>query len=269
MQLHAPEKNNLCRRRRSGAAFWAVLCHASFAVAIGMMIYAIYNGMQAGWGTLSGPWRWLANAFLVLQFPLLHSFLLSRSGRPWLKRLAPADFGEALATTTYVTIASLQVILLFALWSPGGVVWWEAEGGTRILLSLLYAVAWLLLFKAMADAGLGLQMGTIGWRAVWKHVKPFYPPMPAGGLFRLCRQPIYLSFALTLWTVPVWTPDQLFLAVSLTCYCLIGPLFKEERFKRMYRAEFEHYRRHVPYWLPWPKRRAAADTQRTDAANAQ
>jgi methanethiol S-methyltransferase len=267
MQLHSPENNNL-RRQKSVAVIWAVLCHATFAVAVAMMIYVMYTGMQAGWGTLRGPWRWVANALLILQFPLLHSFLLSWPGRPWLKWLAPAGLGEPLATTTYVTIASLQVILLFALWSPGGIVWWEAEGASRIFLSLLYATAWLLLFKSMADAGLGLHMGAIGWRAVWKNVKPVYPPMPSTGLFRLCRQPIYVSFALTLWTVPVWTPDQLFLAVSLTCYCLIGPLFKEARFKRMYRAEFENYRRQVPYWLPWPRRRAA-DAETTDAADAQ
>ena len=37
---------------------------------------------------------------------------------------------------------------------------------------------------------------------------------------RLIRQPIQVAFALTLWTPPVWTPDQLVLAVSFTAYCL-------------------------------------------------
>jgi protein-S-isoprenylcysteine O-methyltransferase Ste14 len=270
MPLHAPEKNNAFRlRRRYIAVLWGALCHASFAIAIAMMIYAMYAGMQAGSGTLHGPWRWLANALLILQFPLLHSLLLTPPGRRWLQRLAPAGFGEPLVTTSYVTIASLQVILLFALWSPGDIVWWKAEGYMRIFLSLLYAAAWLLLFKSIADAGLGLQIGTIGWRAVWKDVKPVYPPMPSNGLFRLCRQPIYVSFALTLWTVPVWTPDQLFLAASLTCYCLVGPLFKEERFKQMYKAEFEDYRRRIPYWLPRSRPRAAPNAETTDGANAQ
>jgi protein-S-isoprenylcysteine O-methyltransferase Ste14 len=76
--------------------------------------------------------------------------------------------------------------------------------------------------------------------------------MPSHGLFRFCRQPIYASFALTVWTVPVWTPDQLFVALTLTVYCLIGPLFKEQRFKKMYQTDFDEYQRRVPYWLPWP-----------------
>ena len=270
MPSHTLQKNNFGDwHRRSAALIWGVLCHAAFVLAVALMIYVMYTGMQAAWGTLQGPWRWLANALLILQFPLLHSFLLTPAGRRLLKRLAPAGFGEPLATTTYVAIASFQVILLFALWSPGGTVWWQAEGVARIMLSLLYATAWLLLFKSIADAGLGLHLGTIGWRAVWKDVRPVYPPMPSSGLFHLCRQPIYLSFALTLWTVPVWTPDQLFLAVPLTCYCLFGPLLKEKRFNKMYKAEFEDYRRRVPYWLPRPKSRAGAVTEKTDATAAQ
>jgi protein-S-isoprenylcysteine O-methyltransferase Ste14 len=263
MPSHSPGEDALARRRRKAVAvIWGVLCHAAFVAAVALMIYVMFTGMQAAWGTLQGPWRWFANALLILQFPLLHSFLLSSPGRKWLQRLAPAGLGAALATTTYVAVASLQVILLFTLWSPGGVVWWRAEGFARVVLSALYATAWLLLLKSIADASLGLHLGSIGWRAVWKNVKPVYPPMPSTGLFRLCRQPIYLSFALTLWTGPVWTPDQLFLAVPLTCYCLVGPLFKENRFKKIYQAEFEEYRRRVPYWLPRPRTRARTDAER-------
>jgi methanethiol S-methyltransferase len=256
-------------RRRPIALLWGVLCHVAFIIAIAMMIYSMYGGMQTGWGSLHGGWRWLGNALLILQFPLLHSFLLTPHGRRWLKRLAPAGFGEPLATTTYVLIASLQVMLLFALWSPGGTVWWEAHGPARLVLSLLYAAAWLLLFKSIADASLGLHLGWIGWRAVWRNTKPVYPPMPSTGVFRLCRQPIYLCFALTLWTVPVWTPDQLFLAVPLTWYCLVGPLLKEERFRKTYRGQFEDYQRRVPYWLPRPAPRAAREDRTSHAAHAQ
>ena len=129
MQSDSPGEDVFARRRRkSVAVIWGVLCHAAFVAAVALMIYVMYTGMQAAWGTLQGPWRWLANALLILQFPLLHSFLLSSPGRQWLQRLAPAGLGSALATTTYVAVASLQVILLFTLWSPGGVVWWRAEG---------------------------------------------------------------------------------------------------------------------------------------------
>jgi protein-S-isoprenylcysteine O-methyltransferase Ste14 len=74
--------------------------------------------------------------------------------------------------------------------------------------------------------------------------------MPTQGLFRLIRQPIYVAFALTLWLVPVWTPDQLALAVSYTAYCLFAPRFKERRFAARYGAKFDAYKATVPFILP-------------------
>jgi protein-S-isoprenylcysteine O-methyltransferase Ste14 len=74
--------------------------------------------------------------------------------------------------------------------------------------------------------------------------------MPTLGLFRLIRQPIYVAFALTLWTVPVWTPDQLVLAVCYTAYCLLAPRLKERRFAARYGDQFQRYRRTIPYVVP-------------------
>jgi 2-polyprenyl-6-hydroxyphenyl methylase/3-demethylubiquinone-9 3-methyltransferase len=120
-------------------------------------------------------------------------------------------------------------------------------------VSGLYIGAWLLLLKAISDAGLALQTGFLGWWAVANDRKPVYPPMPATGLFRLVRQPIYVAFALTLWTVPTWTPDQLTVALVLTTYCLVGPLLKEQRFRQRFGRTFLAYAVRVPYWLPWPR----------------
>jgi methanethiol S-methyltransferase len=74
--------------------------------------------------------------------------------------------------------------------------------------------------------------------------------MPTRGLFRVIRQPIYVAFALTLWAVPVWTPDQLALALSLTAYCLLAPRLKERRFAARYGDRFHAYQAAVPYALP-------------------
>src|SRR5262249_9285760 len=134
-----------------------------------------------------------------------------------------------------------------------GIVWWRATGGLRVALLILYASAWLLLAKSIIDAGASVQTGYLGWRAVLRGMRPVYPPMPRTGLFRICRQPIYLAFALTLWTVPVWTPDQLVLAFCLTTYCALGPLLKERRFRQLFGADFEQFARETPYFLPWPR----------------
>ena len=241
------------RREQIVALAYGVCCHTLFVLGVGTMMVAMAFGMSRCRGTLPPPWREVADGFLLLQFPLAHSFLLSRGGRKVLGRLAPLGLGTRLSTTTYAAIASVQVGLLFALWTPSGMVWWRAEGPWLAVTGVLYVTAWLLLLKSIVDAGFPLQVGLLGWWAVARGKRPVYPPMPQRGLFRLCRQPIYVAFALTLWTVPWWTPDQLVVAGVLTVYCVLGPLLKEARFQRVFGDEFARYRRRVPYWLPWPR----------------
>jgi protein-S-isoprenylcysteine O-methyltransferase Ste14 len=255
--------------RQAIAIFYGALCHFCFAVGVGTMVLMMFYGMSQSFGTLVPPWRWIANVALLAQFPVVHSFLLSAKGRAVLARLAPSGTGTVLSPTTYVIISSIQILALFALWSPTGIIWWQAEGASLAAMTCLYAMAWLLLGKSMADAGLSLQIGLLGWWALIRNKKPVYPRMPDSGLFRLSRQPIYVTFTLTLWTVPTWTPDQLIVAVTLTLYCLIGPLFKEARFRRIHGAAFDAYCKHVPYWLPWPRPARPAPSKVPETQDAQ
>src|SRR5262245_53099252 len=103
-----------------------------FIIGVGAMIVAMYFGMARSLGRVPAPWSVLVNAFLLIQFPLAHTFLLSAKGLSWLGRLAPRQIGSRLTTTTYATIASIQVLLLFTFWSPSGVIWWRAEGAVLI-----------------------------------------------------------------------------------------------------------------------------------------
>ncbi|MEL6264397.1 MAG: isoprenylcysteine carboxylmethyltransferase family protein [Pseudomonadota bacterium] len=231
------------------ALAWGALCHLAFAAGVGAMIVAMWFGMSESLGTVPWPWAALANALLILQFPLAHSLLLTPRGGRLLARLAPRH-GATLATTTFATIASLQLLALFVLWTPSGIVWWRAEGAMLWVMGVLYAGSYVLLMKASMDAGAEVQSGLLGWSSLARGVAPRFPDMPETGLFRVVRQPIYVSFALTLWTVPVWTPDQLALAVAYTAYCLFGPRLKERRFRARYGPRFEAYRARVPYWLP-------------------
>ncbi len=247
------------KRSRSGeislAAVYGLICHSVFVLGVGAMVVSMFFGMSRSLGSLPEPWSIVANAALLLQFVVLHSVLLTAWGRRALARLAPADLGRDLASTTYATIAAAQALALFALWTPSGVVWWRADGAFFWILTAAYAGSWALLMKSMLDAGIALQSGLLGWWSVLRGVRPVYPDMPTTGLFRIVRQPIYAAFALTLWTTPVWTPDQLAVAVTLTLYCLVGPIFKERRFKRFFGQRFETYRARTPYWIPRLSRR--------------
>ncbi|MBX3463458.1 MAG: isoprenylcysteine carboxylmethyltransferase family protein [Planctomycetes bacterium] len=240
----------MTRRRRWAAGTMALLCHTAFAAAVASMALALATGLQRGAGRLPGGWGWLANLVLVLQFPLLHSFLLSARGRPWLRLLSPVGHGQTLAPTTYVLTGSLQLLLAFWAWTPSGVVWHAPEGATGALQWGLFGAAWLFLVKALWDAGLGLQSGAAGWWALWRDRPVAYGGMPTQGLFARCRQPIYLGFALVLATAPCWTPDWALLSVPWIGYCAVGPRWKERRWERLFGDRFRAYRATVPYLLP-------------------
>ena len=227
-----------------------VLCHALFAAGVLAMIAAMFFGLSESYGTVPWPWAALANAALIVQFPLAHSAFLTGPGGRLLDRLIPGPHGQTLANTTYATLASAQLLALFALWTPSGIVWWRAEGAIFWAISAAYVASWLILVKASFDAGAEVQSGALGWMSLLSRIRPVFPDMPTQGLFRLIRQPIYLAFALTLWTVPVWTPDQLMLAVCFTAYCLLAPRLKERRFAARYGDRFTQYQAGVPYMLP-------------------
>jgi methanethiol S-methyltransferase len=245
------------RQRIMLALAMGIACHGIFAMAGMAMVTAMFFGLSASFGRVPWPWALLANFALMVQFPLGHSLLLTKRGRALLARLVPGHHGQTLSTTTYAIIASLQLLALFALWTPSGVIWWRAEGVAFWLVCASYAAAWLLLIKASFDAGPEVQSGSLGWLSLMQNIKPVFPDMPQTGLFRLIRQPIYVAFALTLWTVPVWTPDQLALAISFTAYCLLAPLMKERRFTSFYGERFRAYQRAVPY--AWPRWRRHDD----------
>lgn len=254
-------------RRIAVALSFGVVCHTIFAAAVLAMIAAMFFGMSESFGVVPAPWAYAVNALLLVQFPLAHSVLLTGRGRAWLLRLAPGEYAPTLTTTTYAIVASVQLFLLFAFWTPSGIIWWRAEGGVFWLICAFYATAWGLLIKASYDAGAEVQSGALGWMSLLARIKPVFPDMPTGGLFRLIRQPIYVSFALTLWTVPVWTPDQLAVALTLTAYCLGAPLLKERRFAARYGPRFAAYKAAVPYALPTLRRRqthAQGPAQRPD-----
>ncbi|MEL7280953.1 MAG: isoprenylcysteine carboxylmethyltransferase family protein [Pseudomonadota bacterium] len=232
------------------ALSFGLIVHVIFAAAVLAMIVAMFFGMSESLGAVPYPYAIGVNALLVLQFPIAHSVLLSGPGTRFLSRIVPGPHGGTLSTTTFAIIASAQLFLLFAFWTPSGVIWWRADGWMFWGICAAYAVSWLLLLWASWDAGAEVQSGALGWMTLMKNAKLRFPDMPTRGLFRVIRQPIYLSFALTLWTVPVWTPDQLALAVVLTAYCLAAPKLKERRFEKRFGARFARYQSRVPYMVP-------------------
>ena len=229
---------------------YGLLTHTIFGLSVSLMLVSLRGELGMGWIHLQPHRAWLLDALLLLQFPFLHSFFLGRRGGRILEALTPGKLGRSLATTNYALIASLQIGLVFALWCPTGVTLYEPGVPWSGLELGVYGAAWLLLLKAMWDAGLDLQTGSLGWTSVAAGKPVPRRGFPTSGMFRLCRQPVYFAFAMVLWTGPVWTLDHLLIALVWGGYCLLGPRLKERRYLARYGAPFNRYQRETPYFLP-------------------
>ena len=238
--------------RKLIALAYGAACHTLWFAAIALMAASLFGGMQLGLGPFRGWAGELWNLLLVAQFPVVHSFLLSKPGRQVLGALAPRGLGDDLSSTTYAILASLQLLAVFGLWSPSGHVWWRPEGAALAITSTAFALSWLLLAESMRESGLGVQAGYLGWTSVYLGRAPRYPRFRETGLFRFLRQPTYLAFALVLWTAPTWSPDRLFLASGWSLYCYFGPRLKEVRYLARYGDDFRRYQDAVSYWVPRP-----------------
>ena len=113
------------RTRISTALTYGVLTHLAFVAGVGAMMFAMFFGLGRTLGSVPLPWALLANAGLILQFPLLHSALLSDRGRRVLNRAIPGPHARTLATTTNALIASVQLLVLHAV----DAVWHRLVGG--------------------------------------------------------------------------------------------------------------------------------------------
>jgi len=99
----------------------------------------------------------------------------------------------------------------------GPFVWWPGRRGGRSgdEPTALTRSSWLNLLKATFDAaGQGAISRRVGGIVLFGAYPPVFPRHPTSGLFRLIRSDLCGLSTLTQDRQPVWTPDQLVLAVA-------------------------------------------------------
>jgi hypothetical protein len=182
------------------ALIFGALCHTLFAAGVAAMIAAMFFGLSLG--TVDWPMAALVNAALIAQFPLVHSALLTGPGGRLLARLIHGPHGKTLATTSYAIIASAQLLALFVLWTPSGIVWFRAEGALFWAMTTAYGASWLILLKASFDAGAEVQSGALGWMSLLARIPArisrhadhrAVPPDPPADLCSLCADAVDAS----------------------------------------------------------------------------
>ena len=155
------------KRYKLLAIFYGLVCHGIFLIAGVIMFSTILTGFQFSVGALEGLSAVAINFLLLIQFPIGHSFFLSKRGMRVLEIFAPKSYAKTLRTTIYATIASMQLILLFSLWNFSGVFVWQIEMPANLIMILLNLASWALLSISSIQAGYKVQTGSLGWTSVY------------------------------------------------------------------------------------------------------
>ena len=197
----------------------------------------------------------LINVALLGVFAVQHSVMARPTFKRWWTRFVP----KAAERSTYVLLASVMLILLFAYWRPMATpVVWQAHGTVAMALTATHWAGWviLLISTCLLD-----HFELFGLKQVFMRLTGLEAPPPVFRtplFYRRVRHPIYLGFLLAFWATPVMTAGHLLFASGMSAYILIGIWFEERDLIALFGDRYRAYRRQVGMLLPLPGRRAQA-----------
>jgi len=146
-------------------------------------------------------------------------------------------------------------------------VWHVDTPALRVLLFAVSASGWLLL---LSSTFLINHFELFGLHQAWRHGRPpLETPFVTRAFYRIVRHPLMLGFLVAFWATPDMSQGHLLFALATTGYILIAVKYLEERdLVAMYGDTYRDYQRRVPMLLPWPKKRASADSGQRTASSA-
>ena len=179
------------------------------------------------------------DAFLAIQFGVIHSVLLRPGVRERLRGLVPsAQYGCAFSAATCVSLLTTMEA-----WQPSRRLVWHLHGGAASAMTAGFLLSWLALVYSLSLTGLGYQTGWTPW---WSWVRRRPVPRRAfaiRGAYRWLRHPVYLSFLGLVWLTPIMSLDRALLVLIWTGYLIIGSYFKDRRLAHYVGAEYREYQR--------------------------
>jgi methanethiol S-methyltransferase len=196
----------------------------------------------------------LINVALLGVFALQHSVMARPAFKRWWTRFVP----KAIERSTYVLLASVALILMFAHWRPlPAPVVWQVGGAAAIALGVTHWAGWglLLVSTFLLDHFELFGLKQVFMRLVGR--EPQAPVFRTPLFYRRVRHPIYLGFLLAFWAAPTMTAGHLLFAVGMSLYILIGIWFEERDLIALFGDRYRAYREQVGMLLPLPGRRAA------------
>lgn len=231
---------------------YGLLCygvfHLSFLYAIGFLGgFVVPKTVNSG--TAAGSvWAVVINAALLGLFAVQHSVM----ARPGFKRVWTKLVPKHLERSTYVLLASLILLLIFALWQPLPAVVWDTTGTwAEPVLWGIFGLGW---FLVVLSTFLIDHFSLFGLRQVWTYFRGesfSYPDFQVKGLYRYVRHPIMFGFVLAFWAIPEMTVGHALFAGLSTGYIIVGTLFEERDLVDRFGERYARYRASTPMLIPW------------------
>jgi protein-S-isoprenylcysteine O-methyltransferase Ste14 len=213
---------------------WLVLLYALLAYLFGIraLVYFVgfasnaphFRSVDSG-AMRSWPEALLADLALLLVFALSHSLM----ARDSFKQIYLRRFPAATLRSSYGLVAATTLSGLMWQWQPIDTVVWavRSEPGHWLLIGT-GAAGWLLAAVAYYSIG---HLELLGLRPAWRYFKdqpPAPPDLVTSGIYRRLRDPMYIGFAIGLWSTPKMTAGHLLLAAATTVYVLIGMRYERK-----------------------------------------
>lgn len=230
---------------------WTVLLYGGVAYLLGIrslvyfllfasnvpLVKTVDSGQIGSWGAAIAM-----NVTLLASFALSHSLMARRSFKEAFVRKLP----EPTLRSTYTLVAAAMLSLLMWRWRPIPGVIWEVDSATGSGLLIALGVAgWIL--AAIAYYSIG-HLELLGLRQAYRHFRE-QPPASADlvttGIYRFLRNPMYIGFALGMWSTPRMTAGRLLLSASMTLYILIGLKYERRDLKKRFGDRYLEYLRTI------------------------
>ena len=243
---------------RAATLFFAATAYAIFFATFLYLICFVGNLPFAPITVDRGPDAAVGPALLI-DVALIAMFGLQHSGmaRQGFKRAWTKTIPKTVERSFYVLAASAVLIVLFIGWRPIEGTVWEVGGLAGGILTLLFALGWLVV---LLSTFLINHFELFGLQQAWFHMRgrDAAPPQFRQPFFyRIVRHPLYSGFLLAFWATPVMSYGHLLLAVGMTVYILIAIQYEERDLVHMFGREYEDYRGRVGMLIPGVGRRSS------------
>jgi len=194
----------------------------------------------------------ILNIALIALFAVQHTIMARPAFKQWWTKIIPVQIERS----TYVLASSLILSFIFWQWHPilGDI--WNVENPTgKAILLGLFGLGWgTVLFSSFIINHFDL----FGLRQVWLHMtntKYHHLEFKMKSLYRYIRHPLMLGIIIGVWATPHMTTGHLLFAIVVMVYILIGIQFEERDLVRFHGMNYSDYRRRVPMFIPFLRRR--------------